>query len=96
MVPPNIELNSIMARKTQSVPDGFVLFDVVYEDGTLSSNRRVARAQIDQLDADASAQAAIEAQDRKIAEMSGRPLVPIKSVTRSGSRQRGAPPAASR
>ncbi|HXE03434.1 MAG TPA: hypothetical protein VN518_02290 [Methyloceanibacter sp.] len=85
-----------MARKTQSVPDGFVLFDVVYEDGTLSSNRRVARAQIDQLDADASAQAAIEAQDRKIAEMSGRPLVPIKSVTRSGSRQRGAPPAASR
>jgi len=75
-----------MARKKQPLPDGFILFNVVYEDGTLSSNRKVARAKLDQLDTDASAQAAIEAQDRKIAEMSGRPLVPIKSITRSGAR----------
>jgi hypothetical protein len=75
-----------MARKSQPVPDGFILFDVVYVDGTLSSNRRVARAKLDQFDTDASAQAAIEAQDRKIAEMSGRPPVLIKSITRSGSR----------
>jgi hypothetical protein len=86
VVPPTIELNSIMGRKKPPGPDGFILFDIVYEDGTLSSNRRVALAGLDQLDIDASAQAAIEAQDRKIAELSGRPLVPIESITRSGPR----------
>ena len=30
-----------MAKKQQARPSGFVLFDVVYEDGTQTSNRKV-------------------------------------------------------
>lgn len=75
-----------MARKKQPGVDGFVLFDVVYEDGTLSSNRKVAMAELDILEPDASALAVIEAQDRKIASMSGRSRSPIKSIGRSAAR----------
>ncbi len=75
-----------MARKKQPVENGFVLFDVIYQDGTRSSNRKIASAELDVIDADVSARAIIEAQDRKIAEMSGRPRAPIKSVTRSAAR----------
>jgi len=75
-----------MARKKQTGGDGFVLFDVVYTDGTLSSNRKVAATELDVLDPDASALAVIEAQDRKIAAMSGRSRSPVKSIGRSASR----------
>jgi hypothetical protein len=75
-----------MARKKQIVADGFVLFDVIYEDGTLSSNRKIALADIDAYDAEASARAIIEAQDRKIEAMSGRSRGPIKSIGRSAAR----------
>ncbi len=75
-----------MARKKQPGLDSFVLFDVVYQDGTLSSNRKVAVAEIDRFDPDASARAIIEAQDRKIEEMSGRARGPIKSIGRSAAR----------
>jgi hypothetical protein len=75
-----------MARKKRPLESEFVLFDVIYEDGTRSSNRKVATAELDKLDADASARAIIEAQDRKISEMSGRPRGPIKAITRSVAR----------
>lgn len=75
-----------MARKKPPVDTGLVSFDVIYEDGTRSSNRRIAAAELDPLDSDASARTIIEAQDRKIAEMSGRPRPPIKSVVRSATR----------
>ena len=74
-----------MARKSRPIESEFVLFDVTYEDGTRSSNRRVARAELDALDADASARAIIEAQDQKIAAMSGRSRGPIKAITRSAA-----------
>jgi hypothetical protein len=61
----------------------FVLFDVLYEDGTRSSNRRVPGDLLGGLDGDAPARDIIEEQDRKIGEMSGRPRAPIKSITRS-------------
>jgi hypothetical protein len=61
----------------------FVLFDVVYEDGSRSSNRKVAREEVEGLDGDAPARELIEAQDRKIAELSGRPRAPIKTIARS-------------
>jgi hypothetical protein len=61
----------------------FVLFDVVYEDGSLSSNRKVPRSELGGLDGDAPATAFIEAQDRKIAQASGRSRGPIKSIRRS-------------
>ncbi len=75
-----------MARKKQPGDNGFLLFDVIYEDGTLSSHRKVGAAEIDPLNPDASARAAIEAQDRKIAEMSGRSRGRIRSIARSIAR----------
>ena len=76
-----------MARKKQPRADGFLLFDVVYEDGTRSSNRKVAVAELDPLDADdTSARAIIEAQDRKIAAISGRARGPIRSIERVAGR----------
>ena len=70
-------------RKEQTASKGYVLFDVVYEDGTRTSNRKVPSAELGGLDGDAPARAFIEAQDRKIAEMSGNPRGPVKSITRS-------------
>ncbi len=73
-----------MARKKQSpAPSGAVLFDVVYQDGTRTSNRKVPAAELGGLDGDEPARVFIEAQDRKIAEMSGAARAPIKSITRS-------------
>jgi hypothetical protein len=43
-----------MACKKQPVRNGFVLFDVIYEDATRSSSREVATAELDMLDSDAS------------------------------------------
>ena len=72
-----------MARKKQPVDKGFVLFDVVYQDGTRTSNRKVPKSELGGLEGDEPARAFIEAQDRKIAEMSGISRGPIKSVARS-------------
>jgi hypothetical protein len=72
-----------MPKKKQTNDSAFVLFNIIYQDGTLSSNRKVPRADADGLDGDAPARAFIEAQDRKIAEMSGNPRGPIKTMIRS-------------
>ena len=71
-----------MARKKPADSE-FIAFDVIYQDGAMTSNRRVASADLDPIDGDNSAKALIEAQDRKIAEMSGRSRGPIKSMKRS-------------
>ena len=62
----------------------FVLFDVIYEDGSRRSNRKVPAELLGGLDGDAPAKAEIEAQDRAIAEKSGMPPLQIKSIKRSG------------
>jgi hypothetical protein len=72
-----------VARKKQQVGSDFVLFDVVYEDGARTSNRKVPAAEVGGLEGDGPARGFIEAQDRKIAEMSGNMRGPIKSITRS-------------
>ena len=73
-----------MARKSKkSVDTSFVLFDVIYQDGAQTSNRKVPSTELGGLDGDTPARAIIEAQDRKIAEMSGRPRGPIKTIRRS-------------
>jgi hypothetical protein len=64
----------------------FVNFDVFYEDGTRSSNRKVPSELLGGLDGDAPARDAIEAQDRKIAEASGKPARAISAVKRSGAK----------
>lgn len=76
-----------MARKpgTRSVGE-FVLFDVVYEDGSQRSNRRVPLDVLGGLDGDEPARDAISAQDAAIAEKSGNPPLRIKSIKRSGGK----------
>jgi hypothetical protein len=72
-----------MARKKPTAKAEFVLFNVIYQDGSLSSNRRVPSSALDGLDGDAPARAIIEAQDREIAERSGIPRGPIKTIKRA-------------
>jgi hypothetical protein len=76
-----------MPRREKTVnASGFVFFDVLYEDGARSSNRKVPSSQLAGADGDTLAKLYVEAQDRKIAEMSGRPQGVIKSVVRSRPR----------
>lgn len=72
-----------MARKPTARVE-YVLFDVIYEDGTQRSNRKVDAALLGGLDGDQPAKAAIEAQDREIAQKSGLPPLSVKSIRRSG------------
>ncbi|WP_119417758.1 hypothetical protein [Desertibaculum subflavum] len=74
-----------MARKKQPAASGFVLFDVVYQDGTRTSNRKVPAADLGGLDGDEPARTFIETQDREIAARSGNPRGPIKTIARSAS-----------
>jgi hypothetical protein len=78
-----------MGRHRPTVIAEFVLFDVLYEDGTITSNRKVPGSVLGGLDGDEPARGVIEEQDHVIAERSGRPRSPIKSITRSA--QRAAP-----
>ena len=71
-----------MAKKPGTRTE-FVLFDVLYEDGSRRSNRRVPSDVLGGLDADEPARAVIEQQDREIAERSGMAPVRIKSLQRS-------------
>jgi hypothetical protein len=77
-----------MARKpgTRTIGE-FVLFDVVYEDGTQRSNRRVPGSALDGLEGDEPARAIIEEQDAEIAAKSGMPRSPIKSIRRAGTKE---------
>ena len=72
-----------MSRKKERVVEGFVMFVVVYEDGTRSSRRKVAAAELAGQDDDSHAKTVIMDQDRKIAEKSGSSRGPIRSITRS-------------
>ena len=75
-----------MARKkSKPVETGYALFDVFYEDGSRSSNRRVPRSILGGLDGDEPARRAIEEQDNAIAEKAGRPRVQIKAIRRSAA-----------
>ncbi|MGE0224305.1 MAG: hypothetical protein AB7F35_26960 [Acetobacteraceae bacterium] len=71
-----------MAMKSRAATS-FVMFDVVYEDGSRSSNRRVLASALGGLDGDEPARGIIEAQDREIAAASGRPRSDVKSIVRS-------------
>ena len=71
-----------MARKPQARTE-YVLFDVVYEDGSQRSNRKVPAELLGGLDGDDPAKTFLMEQDRDIAEKSGVPPLPIKSLRRS-------------
>ena len=72
-----------MTRRKPTARAEFVLFDVFYEDGTRTSNRKVPSFELDGLEGDTPALGLLEAQDLKIAGQSGRSRGPIKSVARS-------------
>ncbi len=71
-----------MARKPTARTE-FVMFDIVYEDGSQRSNRKVDASLLGGLDGDEPARAAIMEQDQAISEKSGIPPLEIKSIKRS-------------
>jgi hypothetical protein len=77
-----------MALKRRS-ETSFVLFDVLYVDGTRSSNRKVPNIALGGLDGDEPAKEIIAAQDREIGQASGRPRPEIRSVGRAATRSSG-------
>ncbi len=72
-----------MAKKPTARSE-FVMFDVIYEDGSQRSNRKVDASLLGGLDGDEPARQAIMDQDRSISEKSGLPPLQIKSIKRSG------------
>jgi hypothetical protein len=72
-----------MPKKPGTNPKGeFVFFNVLYEDGSQRSNRRVPAEILGGLDKDEPARAFIIEQDREIAEKSGRAPLDITSIER--------------
>ncbi|MEO5807478.1 hypothetical protein [Devosia sp.] len=72
-----------MAKKPTARSE-FVMFDVIYEDGSQRSNRKVDGNLLGGLDGDDAARTAIMDQDRAISEKSGLPPLQIKTIRRSG------------
>jgi len=72
-----------MAPPRRRIETTFIAFDVLYVDGTRSSNRRVPATALTGLDGDEPAKTIIEAQDREIGLASGRPRPDIRSISRT-------------
>jgi hypothetical protein len=72
-----------MAKKEKKPEPVFVQFDVTYDDGTKSSRRKINVAGLDKSEFEAFAKTEIMGQDRKIAEMSGKPRGNIRALARS-------------
>ncbi len=78
-----------MPKKPGTNPKGeFAFFNVVYEDDSIRSNRRVPAELLGGLDGDEPARAYILEQDREIAEKSGRTPLEIKSISRVGAKKK--------
>ena len=72
-----------MGKKDRQRGQGeFALFDVIYEDGRMTSRRRVPIETIQGFDGEEAAWGAIREQDNSIAEKAGTSRGQIKSVTR--------------
>jgi hypothetical protein len=77
-----------MAKKPGTNPkNAFVFFDVVYEDGSQRSNRRVPAELLGGPEKDEAARGFIMEQDREIADKSGRSPLAIKSIRRAAKKQ---------
>jgi len=76
-----------MARKNaKGKTAGFTMFNVSYEDGTMTSNRRVANELLNQSFGDDLldlASAAIQGQDNEIAQRSRQRRAKIKTITKA-------------
>lgn len=77
-----------MAKKPGTNPKNeFIFFDVVYEERSQRSNRRVPAELLRGLDKDEPARGFIIEQDWEISEKSGRPPLTIKSIRRAGTKR---------
>lgn len=72
-----------MARGKPTARVEYAYFDVFYEDGSRTSNRKILASAVTGLDGEGPAQAFFEEQDREIEERSGRKKPKIKTVVRS-------------
>jgi hypothetical protein len=74
-----------MAKRVKQYPQdrGSILFDVVFEDGSRASNRRVPVEILGGLDGDQPARQLIAEQEAEIAQKAGRPPRAIQSLTRA-------------
>lgn len=79
-----------MAKKPGTNPKGeFAFFNVVYEDDSQRSNRRVPTELLGGLnDEDEAVREFILSQDREIAEKSGKAPLEIKSIARVGAKKK--------
>jgi hypothetical protein len=78
-----------MAKKPGTNPKGeFAFFNVVYEDDSQRSNRRVPSEMLGGLDDEDAAREYILAQDSEIAEKSGKAPLKIKSISRVGAKKK--------
>ena len=78
-----------MAKKPGTNPKGeFAFFNVVYEDDSQRSNRRVPTELLGGLDGDEPARNFIKEQDREIAEKGGRPPAEIDRIERVGAKKK--------
>ena len=75
-----------MAKKKPKISSEVVLVNVLYEDGAQRSNRKVQASELSGYDDENEIWQIIQAQDMKIAELSGASFAPIKSITRVGKR----------
>ena len=76
-----------MAKRPGSNPKNeWAFFNVVYEDGSQRSNRRVPLSLLGGLDEDTAARDCLIEQDREIAEKSGQPPLEITSICRVGAK----------
>ena len=74
-----------MSRRARPLPQerGFILFDVVFEDGSRASNRRVPMEILGGLDGDRPAYDLIKQQEAEIALKAGRPPRAIQGLMRT-------------
>ena len=71
-----------MGRMKPKARSEFALVNVYYEDGMLTSNRKVSIHDIDGLDGEERIRSVIAAQDAEIAQRSGKPRGRIKLIER--------------
>ena len=72
-----------MAKKSKGKSPAYIMFDVKYEDGMVTSNRRISNDLLDQSFGDTLQELAlnaIENQDSDIAERSGQRRAKIKTI----------------
>ncbi len=69
--------------RSKSKPSQYVLFDVFYDDGSRTSNRKIPACELTGEDEENAARAFVAEQDRQIAATSGCPRGDIRKIIRS-------------